>query len=97
MDTIIHELCEDSFVTPARGLAEARDGRPQRGAGKMADVGVALAWIAISAASAKALAALARSAVSSELDAEIADGQYEDMPARMYPAVLVAGAGATRP
>jgi hypothetical protein len=60
----------------------------------MADVGVALAWIAISAASAKGLAALARAAVSSELDGEIA---YEDVPTRPYRSMLVAGAETTRP
>jgi hypothetical protein len=63
----------------------------------MADVGLALAWIAISAASAKGLAALARASVSSELDQEIADGQYEEVPAHMYRAVLVTGAETTRP
>jgi hypothetical protein len=38
----------------------------------MADIGVALLWIAMSAASARGLAALARIAASGELEAEIA-------------------------
>jgi hypothetical protein len=60
----------------------------------MVDLGVALTWIAISAASAKGLSALARAAATSDADAELAaltgegmlahDAQYQlDIPPRL--------------
>jgi hypothetical protein len=47
----------------------------------MVDLGVALTWIAISAASAKGLSVLVRAAATSAADAELAALTGEGMPA----------------
>lgn len=47
----------------------------------MADIGVALTWIAISAASVKGLSAFARATATSNTEEEIASLGIEDFPA----------------
>jgi hypothetical protein len=51
----------------------------------MVDLGVALTWIVISAASARGLSAFARAAANNEIQEELAAGMREDGPARDDP------------
>jgi hypothetical protein len=48
----------------------------------MVDLGVALTWMVISAASAKGLSAFARAVASNEIQEELAAGMRDDRPAR---------------
>jgi hypothetical protein len=86
MDFIIWVRCQSEQTQATVRRARAPSARTLRAEATVADLGVALTWIAISAASVRGLTALARAAASSDPDPDTAIAAREG-PARRYAAL----------